>query len=193
MKGIKENDALLTLMQMYQSRMSMLNSTCITLAVGAVVIPLFALTSSLNLSPEIFGLKERFICFIFTLGLALTGVYYVHKTIFIRALMWQTLIRLDVMDKGKSLLEYYDEMKVELRNKYPAFRKYNIITHTKETTLEHSYNKQDRGFVAGSIVLTLILFSFIWWGTGHFFWYLLGSELIYGLLNWPLFRFVRIM
>lgn len=127
MKEIKEYQALLALMQTYQSKMSMLYSASIAIAIGLFIVPLFALNSSLNLSPtQIFGLKERLICFALTLTLAVAAFHWTSKTIFLGALQWEGVMRLDVMDKEKSLMEYHGEMEVELRGKYPIFKKYKM-------------------------------------------------------------------
>lgn len=205
MTGIKEYQALLTLMQTYQSQMSMVYAASIGLAIGLFIVPLFALGSSLNLSPahskrdlrrlnqtRIFGLKERLVCFAITLMLAVGAVYCTNKTIFLGALQWETLIRLDVTDTKKSLMEYHIQMKDQLRDKYPILKKYRI-THEKEATLKRDYKLQLLGFNALAMVGVLILFSFIWWRYRHFLWYLLGSELTYGLSIWLVLRYIPIM
>jgi len=194
MKGIKEYEALLALMQMYQGQMSMLYSASIAIALGLLIVPLFALNASLNLSPaQTFGLKERLICFVVTFTLLLAAIYCANKTIYLGAILRQALIRLEVTDKGKSLMRYNTEVKEELRDKYPIFKKYKMAAQFKEVELKRSYKLQVFESIAGAIVVALILFSFIWWRWDHFFWYLLESELIYGLSIWLLFRFLPIM
>lgn len=192
MRGIKEHEALLVLMQICQSGMSMMFAASIGLAIGLFIVPFFALSSSLNLCPEIFGLKERLVCFAITLMSLVGAAYCTNKTIYFGALLRRIFIRLEVIDKGKSLIEYTVELKEELLNKNPIFKKYKMAAQFKETELKRSYELQVFECNAGAMLVALILFSFIWWGTGHFFWYLLGSELIYGLSIWLLFRYIPI-
>lgn len=195
MAEISEYQALQALMQMYQSKMSMVNSACIAIAVGLFVVPLFALSASLKSNgAKTFGFKGRLLCFLATLALVVVSVYYVNKTIFLGALLWESLSRLEVIEKEEPLMEYYVQMKVELRDKYPIFRRmYKLITQSKEDALGRSYKRQVYASIAGMIVGSLVLFSAIWWRSRHFFWYLLGSELICLLSIWLLFHFARIM
>jgi len=194
MKEITEQEALSVLMQTYQSNMSMLYAASIGIAIGLFVVPLFALNASINSSPlQIFGLKERLMCFVATLILAVGAVYCVNKTIFLGALQWETLTRVGVADKEKkSIMKYHSEMKAEVGDKYPIF-KYYKISQFEEATLGRSYELQVLGLIALAMVALLILFSFIWWKWDHFFWYLLGSELIYGLSIWLSLRYIPVI
>jgi len=192
MKEIKEFDALRTLMQMHQSQMSMIYGAVIAAFIGLFAIPLFAFNSSVSLCPQAFGLAERLICFIITLLLGLAAVYAAIRAAFLGALSWETLIRLGVKDKGKSLMEYYNEMKLEVQKKYPVFKKFRV-TPVEHTTLKHSYKRQVRIFIILAMVLLFFLFSFVWWKFSHSLWCVFGSEFIYGLLIWLLLRFIPIM
>ncbi len=194
MKEITELEALSVLRQTYQGNMSVLYAASIAIAIGLFIVPLFALNASINSSlTQAFGLKERLICFVITLVLAVGGVYCTNKTIFLGALHWETLSRLGVTDNGeKSMMKYHFEMKAEVRDKYPIFKNYKI-SEFKEAALKHSYKQQVLGLIALAMVALLILFSFIWWRWDHFFWYLLGSELIYGLSIWLSLRYIPVM
>ena len=193
MTGIKEYEALLALMQICQSQMSMVYAASIAVAIGLFIVPLFALSSSLSLSStQTFGLKERLICFAITLILAVVAVYSANKTIYLGALLRQAFIRLQVIDKGKSLMEYTVEMKEELLNKYPIFKKYKMAAQFKEADLKRSYKLQVFESIAGAMLIALILFSFIWWGQNYFLLKLLISEGIFLISTLILFRFIPI-
>jgi hypothetical protein len=177
----------------------MLYATSIAIAIGLVIVPLFALGSSLNPSlAQSFGLRERLVCFVITLTLLDAAFYCTNKTVFLGALQWQTLVRLKTTDEGKplTLMKYHVEMKKEIRDKYPIFKWYKIYkigTECDEATLKSSYKLQVLAFIVIVMVVALILFSLIWWRWDHFFWYLLGSELVFGLSIWLLLRYIPIM
>lgn len=197
MEGMTEYDALRALMQTYQSNMSMLYATSISVAIGLFVVPFFAFNFALNSSPaQIFGLKERLICFVLTLILLNAAFYCTNKTVFLGALQWQVLVRLKTTDEGKPVMKYHVEMKKELRDKYPIFKWYKIYktgTEFDEVTLKSSYKLQVLAFIVIVMVVGLILFSLIWWRWDHFFWYLLGSELVFGFSIWLSLRYIPIM
>lgn len=196
MKRIDEYQALMALMQTYQSKMSMVNSATISILIGLFIVPLFAFSVNVGaISAENFGFPEKLICFILTTGLAIAGIYYVRKTIFLGALLWETMIHLKIGDNEKSLLEYHVGMKTDLRDKYAPFKKYKLLAHQhSESSLRSSYRRQVRTATAGSYVVTLILFSLIWWVRpyAYVFLYVLASELIYILLNRLFSRFAHV-
>lgn len=106
----------------------------------------------------------------------------------------QGLMRLEVTNKGKSLMEYNTEIKDELRDKYPIFKRFKKAAQYEEGELRRSYQMQVWLLsVIGPFVLTLILFSCIWWGRAHFWFKLLISEVVFVLSIRGLFRFVPIM
>ncbi len=196
MKRIDESQALMALMQMYQSKMSMVNSATISILIGLFIVPLFAFSANVGaISAEHFGFPERFFCFILTTGLAIAGVYYVRKTIFLGALLWETMIHLKIEDNRKSLLECHVGLKTELSDKYTAFKKYKLLAHQhEESSFRSSYARQVRTATAGSYVVTLILFLLIWWVRPYAYvlLYVLASELIYILLNRLFSRFAHV-
>ena len=108
MKEIREYEAILVLMQMYQGQLSMWISMSVAVGIGLLAIPLFVLNASLN-PTQVLGLKERVLCFILTLALATSAVYLINKTIYLGAMLRQALIRVEVTDKGNSLMQYRDK------------------------------------------------------------------------------------
>jgi len=190
-REISESEGLANLMQIYQDQLSMWITASIAMGIGLLVIPLLSLTTSLD--PRLkymfdsgqkllwFTVTPRLLCCFLTFSLAVSAVYCVNKAIYLGAMLRQTLIRLRIIDKGKSLMQYNTEIKKELRRKYPVFGRYKMAAQFEEKKLKRSYSIQVWGSVFCAIGVAFILFLLVWWGADHFLRNWLITEAAYGL------------
>ena len=183
-KEISEKEALSTLIQVYLSHTAKWYSALVALALGLLVIPLFALNASLSDTLN-FGFTERLIFFVLILLFLDAAIYSVTKVIYSLALLSEFYSRLKIVEVGKTLDAYLIEVKTGLRDRVKAFRLYKMEQTEK-------YTFQIVGSIISFLFIGVILFSFVWWKYDCFFLYLVGSEIVYFVSILILFRIVRI-
>ncbi len=187
---IGEQAGLIEIAQIYRAQVWALSSMLIAVSVGLVVIPVFTLSISLT-GGETLTLNLRLLFLAVTVFLADIGVYCITKSIIADMLHREIMSRLKI--KEKPLVRYVIDIKTKLRSKFPAMRHYRMPNLTQKKALHRLYKSQIWGSVIVSSIIPIILFSFIWWNYDPFFDLILGSELLYLVSLWIVYRYVALV
>ncbi len=187
---IEEKEGLMELAQVYRTQVWELSSMLIAVSVGLVIIPIFTLNISLT-GGEGLTLELRLLFLAITVFLADVGVYCITKSIIADMIHREIMSRLKT--KEKSLVEYLTDIKTKLRSRFPALQHYRMPNLTQKKALHRLYKSQIWGSVIVSLIIPMILFSFIWWNYDPFFDLILGSELLYLVSVWIVYRYVALV
>ena len=178
---IGEKDSLLAILQIYHNASSMWMSVCIAVGLGLLAIPLLVFAGSQGPNWKEAYDSARFFQLItprqlrsfLTSMLVLCASYLALKTFSLGALSTEALFRLRVREKETTLMDYHMTIKKELRWYYPIFKKMKMGDVTKREVLKRTYKRQLWLLsLIGPLVLSVILFSLIWWKAGYLmFWF----------------------
>ncbi|KKK80417.1 hypothetical protein LCGC14_2823700 [marine sediment metagenome] len=183
-------EALMELAQVYRTQVWEFSSILIAISVGLVVIPVFTLNISLT-GGEGLTLELRLLFLAITVFLADVGIYCITQSIIADMIHREIMSRLKT--KEKSLLEYLTDIKTKLRSKFPVMQHYRMPNLTQKKALHRLYKLQIWGSVIVSLIIPMILFSFIWWNYDPFFDLILASELLYLVSAWIVYRYVTLV
>lgn len=120
---VPENEALVTLIQVYLSHTSKCYSSLIAAVVGVVAIPIVALNITITSNhTDNFLFSERSFFSILTLFLLLATVYFVSKVNYSLALLHQLYESIGVQNTDLNLLKYLIQKKSFLVSKVKVFK-----------------------------------------------------------------------
>ena len=183
-REISEKEALSILIQVYLSHTAKWYSALVALALGLLVIPLFALNSSLN-DYSNFGFVLRMSFSVLTLLFLDAAFYVVSKVTYSLALLSEFYGRLRISGTEKTLDAYLIEVKTALRDKMKIFRVYKM-------RLSGGYEFWIVGSIIGFLVLGPILFYLVWFESDCLFIFVGSSAAVYFISLLILSRIVQI-
>ncbi len=209
---IGEKDSLLALLQVYGAELSMWMSICMAVGLGLLAIPLVVFAGSQGPNwKEVYDsarffqlITPRQLYFFLTSMLVLCASYLALKTFSLGALSTEAKLRLRVREKKTTLMDYHVTIKKDLRTYYPIFKKMKLGDVANREVLKRTYKRQFWILsLIGPLVLSLILFSLIWWKAGYLmFWFpekgnyfyvnILLSEIIFLVERWVTLRFIPV-
>jgi len=187
---VPENEALLTLIQVYLSHTSKWYSSLIAAAVGVVAIPIVALNITITSNhTNNFLFSERSFFSILTLFLLLATLYFVSKVNYSLALLHQLYERIEVQNTNLNLLQFLIQEKSVLVFKVKAFK--NIYRFQRDVI--GGLNLGTILLVFGSFTVGVFLLLMIWWGYGAMWQAFALFASIYAISLIVLFRKVPIL
>lgn len=158
---VSENEALVTLIQVYLSHTSKWYSSLIAAAVGVVAIPVVALNITITSNHmNNFLFSERSFFSILTLFLLLATLYFVSKVNYSLALLHQLYESIEVQNTNLNLLQYLIQEKSVLVSKVKAFK--SIYRFQRDVI--GGLNLGTILVLIGSFIVGVFLLLMIWWG-----------------------------
>jgi hypothetical protein len=187
---VSEDEALVTLIQVYLSHTSKWYSSLIAAVVGVVAIPVVALNITITSNHmNNFLFSERSFFSILTLFLLLASLYFVSKVNYSLALLDQLYQNIEVKNINLNLLKYLIQQKSVLISKFRTFQK--MYRFQRDVT--GSLNLGTILVVIGSFAVGVFLLLMIWWGYGAMWQALALFASIYAISLIVLFRQVPIL
>lgn len=187
---VPENEALVTLIQVYLSHTSKWYSSLIAAAVGVVAIPIVALNITITSNhTNNFLFSGRSFFSILTLFLLLATLYFVSKVNYSLALLHQLYESIEVQNTNLNLLQYLIQEKFVLVSKVKAFKSIYLF----QRDVIGGLNLGTILVVIGSFAVGVFLFLMIWWGYGAMWQGFALFASIYAISLIVLFRQVPIL
>ena len=158
---ISEEQAIITLIQVYLSHTAKWYSSLIASAVGVLALPILALNITITSdAPNTFLFLERGFFSVLTLFLLLASLYFVSKVNYSLALLDDLYASIEVRGTENNLMEYLIQRKSHLLSKVKVFR--DLYRFQRE--VGKWLNLSTILLVLGSFAVGFFLLMLIWWG-----------------------------